>query len=372
MAGVYFHIPFCAQKCLYCDFYSVASVRHRPTYCDALLREWQLRREELNGAPLHTIYFGGGTPSILPVSDIARVLDALPLSHVTEITIEVNPDDITREYANALAGIGINRISMGVQSFDDGELRFLRRRHDAHQALKAFETLRNAGFGNISLDLMFALPGQTLLSWQHTITQTLALRPEHISCYSLMYEDGTLLSRLLREGKIKECDDALNEQMYRYLISTLKDNGYQHYEISNFSLPGSHSRHNSSYWDGTPYLGLGTGAHSFDGNCRRYNPSNVALYTQTLQSGRSAYEEEHLTEADRYNEFIMTRLRTARGIDLDLLSHSFQESYIEHFLCQATPLLRSGRLKRPDASTITLSEEGLMLCDSVMRDLFWV
>lgn len=372
MAGIYFHIPFCAQKCIYCDFYSVASVRHRATYCDALLHEWRLRRDELGKEPIRTVYFGGGTPSILPVGDIARLLDALPLSHVTEITVEVNPDDITQDYAKSLAYTGVNRISMGVQSFDDGELRFLRRRHDARQALNAFESLRNAGFNNISLDLMFALPVQTMQTWQCTIAQTLTLRPEHISCYSLMYEEGTLLSRLLHEGKIQECDDALNEQMYRYLISTLKANGYQHYEISNFSLPDRHSRHNSSYWNGTPYLGLGAGAHSFDGKCRRYNPSDVALYTQTLQSGNVAYEEETLTEADRYNEFIMTRLRTARGISLDALRRDFPDDYFEYFLRQAEPLFHRGSLRQSDSTTITLSEDGLMLSDSVMRDLFRV
>lgn len=319
-AHLYIHTPFCRSKCLYCDFYSVPGRQIAwGRFVDALLAEAQERREELPSSP-DTIYIGGGTPSLMPLREVERMLDGVREifgNGAEETTIELNPDDVTAEYVNSLVDYGVNRFSMGVQSFNDDVLRFLRRRHNAEQALKAAQLLIEGG-RNVSLDLIFGLPGQSLRQWERDVATAVELRPSHISCYALMLEEGTPLTRMVENGEVEVPDQELSALMYEHLRQALGKAGYEHYEISNYALPGYHSRHNSAYWTGAPYLGLGPGAHSYDGSMmRRFNPADKEGYMKRYADGIGGYRpvEEVLGVEDLAHEYLLTRLRTARGMN---------------------------------------------------------
>lgn len=306
MAGLYIHIPYCRAKCSYCDFYSGPLRLFDPqTYFQAIDRELQARRGEVG--EFQTVYIGGGTPSAVDPRYLAPYLTMA----AGERTVEVNPDDVTPELAAGLLRAGANRISMGVQSLVDSELKAIGRRHDAATARRAFDTLRSAGFTNISLDLIYGLPGQSLDSWRRSLSELLGWGPEHLSAYILSYEEGTLITSRLNSGKISEATDELIEQMYNHLCKTTADAGFAHYEISNFARPGMEARHNSSYWNLTPYLGLGPGAHSFDGHVRRENPANLKAYLAAPETFARIEEE---TDNNRFNDRLITALRTAEGI----------------------------------------------------------
>ena len=311
MAGLYVHIPFCRHKCAYCDFYSGPLRGFAPQeYAAALSRELEARTL----APEYqTVYIGGGTPSTMPPQLLAPFF-ALSAG---ERTIEVNPEDVSPRAAELWLSAGANRVSMGVQSLIDSELSAVGRRHSAAQAIEAFHTLRRAGFSNISLDLIYGLPGQTLRSWHQSLEGLLELAPEHLSAYSLSYEPGTLLHTRLMTGKIQETDEDEVVRMYHALCSLTRGAGFEHYEISNFARPGFHSRHNSAYWDSTPDLGLGPGAHSFDGALRSFNPPNLPAY---MNNPAGAFQTDPETATERHNDVIMTALRTARGLNPGLLT----------------------------------------------------
>lgn len=312
MAGLYVHIPYCRAKCAYCDFYSgPLKPFEETTYFAALERELAARRGEVGA--FGTVYVGGGTPSAVNPARLAPLLALAP----GERTVEVNPEDVTPAYAEALLRAGANRVSMGVQSLVDGELAAVGRRHTAARAREAFANLRAAGFDNISLDLIYGLPGQTLESWCYSLGETLALRPEHLSAYLLGYEEGTLLTARMKAGRIKEASEELAARMYGELCDTMRAAGFEHYEISNFARPGNYARHNSAYWDMTPYLGLGPGAHSFDGTVRRANPANLKAY---LADPAVAAVVEEETDDNRFNDLLITALRTARGIDPEVFN----------------------------------------------------
>lgn len=369
MAGIYIHIPFCQSKCIYCDFFSVVSAKYRTDYIDTVIKEYHLRKSELGGEPIGTIYVGGGTPSVLPTDDLARILDAVDdLTSLEEITVEVNPDDITPEYAAKLRRAGFNRVSMGVQTFDDNTLRLLRRRHTAEKAIEAFRLLRDSGFDNISLDLIFALPSQTSIELSSDLRQIIALRPEHISCYGLMWEEGTLLHRLKLRGELRETDEDTYIKMYNTVCHTLAQSGYEHYEVSNFALPGRRAVHNSNYWNGTPYLGLGAGAHSFDGKVRRFNPDNLKLYVDSLSAGATAYTEEQESDDERLSDYLMTRLRTADGIDADNLENTFGAMRRMEFEREALHHINSGTMARL-GTRWRISEKGWLTSDAIITDL---
>jgi oxygen-independent coproporphyrinogen-3 oxidase len=290
MAGLYIHIPFCASKCIYCDFYSLAGSSHDTgQYVDALVAELKLRHREL-AEPLRTLYVGGGTPSLLPLGQFARLVDAVgrvaPLDSVEEFTVEVNPDDVTAGYIAGLKELGVNRISMGVQSFDDRDLRFINRRHTARQAIEAVRAIRQAGVHNVSIDLIYGIPGQTLDSWSRTVDQAVALGVEHISAYSLMYEQGTRLWVMRQTGKVAEVDDDTCVAMYDLLVSRLHLAGYGHYEISNFALPGYCSRHNSSYWDLTPLSRARSGCPQLRWPCASLQPAPPQVLLAQLARGQ--------------------------------------------------------------------------------------
>jgi len=376
MAGVYVHIPFCASRCSYCDFYSTLLLSEvGEAYVDAVIAEAALRRGELHDAAIKTLYLGGGTPSQLPASLLNRLIaglrQVLHLSDVEEFTVEANPDDVTPGWCGAVRSLGVNRVSMGVQSFENKILRLIGRRHTARQAVEAVGNLRDAGIENISIDLIFGLPGQTVATWTHSVRQEIALKPQHISAYGLTYEEGTRLWRQRERGEVVEVPEEQCLEMYRILVDELQAAGYEHYEISNFALPGFHSRHNSSYWDGTPYLGLGAAAHSYDGYIRRFNPHDLRQYISKVMSGQVVCEQEELTCWERYDECVMLGLRTARGVDADRLRQDFGDQAWQHFTREAARHIAAGHLSRVGDNRYVLTREGIMLSDTVIRDLMW-
>jgi oxygen-independent coproporphyrinogen-3 oxidase len=360
MAGLYIHIPFCHSKCYYCDFYSTPNRAAVTQVVDTIIAEAEARKAEI-AEPFKTVYIGGGTPSILPIEDLQRLLHLpLDLSQVIETTIEVNPEDVTLDRAEQWRNIGVNRISMGIQSFDDDQLKAIGRRHTAQDALAAVDNLRRAGIQNISCDLIYGLPGQSVESWHKSLTQLLELGLPHFSAYCLSYEPGTRLYASRQAGKVQEADDVTITQMYEVLMMEAQRFGYLHYEISNFCKPDCHSRHNSSYWDDTPYLGLGASAHSFDGKVRRFNPSNIQKYIATIPS----FEVEDESLIDRTNDLIITGLRTSQGLDVNRIS----DLYRAEVLAAAKPYLATGQLMRR-ADRLIIPEKTWLIADAIMRDL---
>lgn len=376
MAGLYIHIPFCASRCIYCGFYSTTLPQLQDRYVEAVCREMEFRRER----DLSTIYLGGGTPSQLSAENLRKIFLYINKVYVTdfkeaedgsemEITMECNPDDITPEFCETLRTLPVNRISMGAQTFSASRLRFLRRRHTADEVRTAVKLLRSIGIGNISVDLMFGFPHETLEEWKSDIRECLALNVEHISAYSLMYEEGTPLYKMLVEGKIKEIDEELSLQMYETLINMLTAAGFEHYEISNFAKPSFRSRHNSSYWHGTPYIGIGAAAHSFDTVSRRWNVADIKTYIESIERGEQPYEREVLDTDTRYNETVMTGLRTCEGVDLKYISDSFGAKYGRHLLSNAQKNISLGNLIVED-NRLRLTRKGIYTSDGITAELF--
>ena len=374
MAGIYIHIPFCKQRCNYCAFYSSTLYNIKEDYADAVCKELEMRKDYADGEEIKTIYFGGGTPSTLPMELLKKICDTIYAGYTVcdnaEVTIECNPDDLTVEFLAKLRSLPFNRISMGVQSFDDAQLKRLGRRHNADKARQAVRNARAAGYDNISIDLMFALPGSTAEEWEQTIDEALSLRPEHISAYNLMYEDDTPLHRALQRGDFEELSEEENVEQFQMLISKMKEAGYRHYEISNFAKPGYESRHNSSYWNDTAYIGCGAAAHSYDGNSREWNITDIKEYIKGMASGARNYEIEHLTEEERYNDTILTRLRTADGIPFKWMKEKFSERLNRYMRTAAQKHIECGNLKKTD-KTLSLTEKGIFISDSVIRDLIF-
>lgn len=376
MAGIYLHIPFCKRRCIYCDFFSTTENDKKSTYVQALSKELELRKAYLDGEIIDTIYFGGGTPSQLEGKDFIQLFETIykiyTVNPEAEITIEANPDDLTPEYIAMLRTLPFNRLSMGIQTFKEDTLRLLHRRHTAAQAQQAYQHCREAGFQNISIDLMYGLPGETLEDWQKDLQTALQMHPEHISAYHLIYEEGTPLWNLKEAHQVEETDeDLLSVSLFKELIHTLKSNGYEHYEISNFCLPGFHSRHNSSYWTGKKYLGCGPSAHSYDGTSRQWNVASLSQYIQGIQKGTPYQEKEELDLYTRYNDFIITRLRTAHGIPTHILKETFGETLFDYCMRMASPHLKQGFLTL-DNHVMKLTEKGIFISDGIMSDLLWV
>lgn len=369
MAGIYIHVPFCKSRCAYCDFYSTTLAETlRDDYVRALCEELDERRNYLCGQPVKTLYFGGGTPSRLRHSDFLQIFRTIDkvygMENLDEITLEVNPDDLTEAYVEMLRTLPFNRISMGIQTFDDAALRLLRRRHNAEQAIQAVKRLRQAGFRNISIDLIYGLPSETDGQWRHDLEQAIRLDVEHISAYHLTYEEGTSLHRLLQQRRIRPVDEETSLRFFSMLMDALHAAGYEHYEISNFCKPGYYSRHNSSYWQGVPYLGCGPSAHSYNGKEREWNASSLTGYLRHRTS-----ETELLDSTTRYNEYVMTSLRTAKGISLIHLENSFGKHRRDYCLAMAKPYLDSCRLER-EADNLRLTREGIFISDTIISDLF--
>lgn len=369
-AGLYIHVPYCHAKCAYCDFYSTPRQESADSYVDALIAEARLRCSELVN-PVTTLYIGGGTPSSLGgdrlVSLVSRLGETIDLCRLEEFTVEVNPEDVDRELVEAMLSAGVNRVSMGVQSLVDDELAGVGRRHSASEALHAAELLASA-FENFSLDLIFGLPGQTLESLDYSLERLMETGAPHLSAYLLSYEPGTCLYARLMAGKVVETDEEMAEAMYSLVDSRLTSAGYIHYEISNYAFPGRESRHNSAYWNGTPYLGLGPSAHSFDGDTRRYNPADVKTYIESLQAGYTCCEVDEETIENKFNDYLITRLRTSAGLSLTDLSHR-PYGYLADRLLEPVRRLQSAGLLEVDGDRITIPKSGWLASDAILRDL---
>lgn len=385
MSSVYIHVPFCKSRCIYCDFYSTTDVRKRSRYVECLKHELEMRRSYLPfDEEVSSIYFGGGTPSQLSPAMLSSVLETVHrlfrVSSDVEITVEMNPDDVTGDYVHELCAMNVNRVSMGVQTFNDSRLAFLHRRHSSLQACNAVKLCQDAGLSNISIDLIYGFPDETIADWNSDISEAVNLGVPHISAYSLMYEEGTALTRMLDEGKLSQLDDEISLEMFRALMSRLHDAGFIHYEISNFSLPGFHSCHNSGYWTGVKYLGIGASAHSYDGFSRQWNPASLDRYMLAVEAGKIEYEREELSLSMKYDERVMTSLRTCDGIDLDALSRDFGNERLEYCLKSAEKHLADGSLEllqdykpvlRKDVSSkvLRLTTRGIFVSDGIMSDL---
>ena len=372
MAGLYIHIPFCRSRCVYCAFYSTTGMEQRQRYVDAVCREMDMRLLPHPAADdIETVYLGGGTPSQLTAGQLRQLFDHLATrtaaSVPQEVTIEVNPDDVTAELAELLAELPVNRVSMGAQTFDDNRLRFLRRRHNAAQVAQAVGRLRRAGIGNISVDVMYGFPGESLDDWMRDVEAAIALDVEHLSAYCLTVEEGTALHGLVQARKVTLPDEELERQMYYNLIERLTTAGYEHYEISNFARRGFRSRHNSSYWSDTTYIGLGAAAHSYDGATRRWNAADIRQYMDAIEQGRQPCEVETIDDDTHYNDRITTALRTSDGLDLGTLS----ERHRRYCLKESRRLLDDGLL-RQDGQRLILTRKGLFVSDYVMASLIFV
>lgn len=377
MAGLYIHIPFCASRCIYCGFYSTTSLKWRQRYVDAVCREIETHPFPLpEGMGIDTIYLGGGTPSQLAIPQLEQLFlyinKVYPLTThhsplTPEITIEMNPDDVTPEYAAVLQQLGINRVSMGAQTFDDERLRFLHRRHTSSQVPQAVKILRDAGIQNISIDLMYGFPNETLKDWERDIDAALALGVKHISAYCLMIEEGTPLWKLTIENGEWRIDEELERQMYEQLIDKLTTAGYEHYEISNFAKPGYRSLHNSSYWQDIPYIGLGAAAHSYDGKRRSWNVSDIKQYIEGIEQGERPCEYEDIDDDTHYNDRITTALRTSDGLDLSTLSDRHRRFCMK----EAQKFIDDGLLRIVD-NHLALTRKGLFVSDYIMSSLMMV
>lgn len=374
MAGIYIHIPFCKSRCIYCGFYSTTLLDLRKKYINAVCREMELRKNYIH-EPFSTIYLGGGTPSLLDEAELTKLFlyinNVYDVDRNAEITMECNPDDITPEFTNMLSRLPINRVSMGAQTFADSRLRLLHRRHNSDEVKHAVKLLREAGIKNISIDLMFGFPDESLSQWKEDISAALALNIEHISAYSLMYEEDTPLWKMLDTGKVKEIDEELSLTMFKELVCQLTDAGYEHYEISNFARPGYRSRHNSSYWHQVPYIGLGAAAHSFDLNSRQWNVADLRLYIEEINNGIIPMEREELDNDTTFNDIITTALRTSDGIDLNAMETRLGKRYRNTLISAAGKHLEQGLLEiRHDR--LRLTSEGIFISDMVMSDLMIV
>lgn len=344
-------------------------------YVSALCRELELRKSYLDNEPVETIYFGGGTPSQLSKENFEKIFETIEreynLGNCEEITLEANPNDLTPEYIKMLSSLPFNRISIGIQTFNEQTLRLLKRRHTAEQAISAVKECRMAGFQNISIDLMYGLPGETPESWKADLEQAVSLNVEHISAYHLIYEEGTPLYEMLQKHKVEEVDEESSVDFFALMIDRLTKAGFQHYEISNFCKPDMYSLHNSSYWTGKKYLGCGPSAHSFNGSTRQWNVSSLDKYIAGIEKGIPDFEIEALDVTTRYNDFVITSLRTMWGLSLNRLEEEFGTEFKQYCLENAQTYLDSGKLEIRD-NTLFLSKEGIFISDGIMSDLLWV
>ena len=395
MAGVYIHIPFCNSKCAYCGFYSLPSLKLKDRFLEALKAEIVERKDYLQRGPhcgldpqsptlkgnhdmppINTIYFGGGTPSLLSIKEISELLhlikETYPIAENAEITLEANPDTLSLEYLESLRQRGVNRLSIGIQSFFDNDLKYLSRRHDSHHARQCIDWAKQAGFNNISIDLIYGLPTSNAEQWNRNLDLFFALNIPHLSAYALTLEPNAILTKQIELGKVHPVneEDALRD--YDILCQRAKENGYLHYEISNFCRRGMHSKHNASYWFGTPYLGFGPSAHSFDGTSRQWNVSSVERYCVRVPEPVEGpfYEKEILSLEQQYDEYVMLRLRTHWGIDLKWLKLEMGERFSTYCEQHAQPLIAQGRLSQT-REFLYLTDQQMLFADGVAEELFW-
>jgi len=375
MAGIYIHIPYCKKACHYCNFHFSVSLKNKNDFIAALLKEISLQRNYMQQELINTIYFGGGTPSLLETADLLQILDQLynsfDIDPQAEITLEANPDDIS---AGSLAGwkkAGINRLSIGIQSFFEKDLLWMNRAHNARQAKNCIVLAHGAGFYNLSIDLIYGTPGLTDKNWEENLTTALGFDIPHMSCYALTVEPGTALQKMITQHKKEPVDPEKQARHFILLMDRLQQAGYEQYEISNFARPGYRSQHNSSYWEGKKYLGLGPSAHSFDGVSRQWNIANNALYIQSLFQNTLPFEKERLTSVQRLNEYIMTSLRTQQGLDLMQVEKNFGLAVRQQLHKNSQKYLSGQRMLAND-HWLQLTREGKLFADGIAADLFFL
>lgn len=372
MAGIYIHVPFCKTRCIYCDFYTRTDISPKQEYISALCKEIALRKNYLSGEKIKTIYFGGGTPSQLSEKDFSvifkSIYDNFEVVPDAEITMEANPDDLTPHYVEMLIRHPFNRLSIGIQSFDDKELAFLKRRHSSEKAKEAVTLCKSKEFNNISIDLMYGLPGQTMEIWQKNLNEAIGLDIQHISSYHLIYEQGTWLYRLFKLGEVNAVDEDVSVEMFSIMIDKLASAGFEHYEISNFARNGLYSNHNSSYWLGEKYLGLGPAAHSFNGENRSWNIASISRYIKGINTGYPDIETEYIDEDTSYNDFILTGMRTMWGVDLNKLERRFGEQMKTYCLKNVRKYIDTDYVTIVD-NVMKLTRKGIFISDGIMSDL---
>jgi oxygen-independent coproporphyrinogen III oxidase len=372
MAGIYIHIPFCMKLCSYCDFYHIITQTENTNFIDALIKEAAIRKEYLGNEVISTIYIGGGTPSVLSIEEINTILSKIrnlyKIDENSEITIELNPDDIDKNYLHGLKDSGVNRISLGIQSWRDSDLKLMNRRHNAAQAAAALEETLKAGFSNISIDLIYGIPGMTSADWSSNLDISFSYDIKHLSAYHLTIEPGTVFGKMKEKGLLSEIDEEESGAQFHLLIDKASAAGFVHYEISNFGRPGFFSIHNSNYWKQISYLGLGPSAHSFNGYSRQWNVRDVKKYIKAVNSGSLLFESEELDKRIRFNEYIMTSLRTMWGIDLDYVERTFDKEGYDYVVNLSGKLIDYGLMKQEN-KTLVLTNQGKMISDNIISEL---
>ncbi|NLU93932.1 radical SAM family heme chaperone HemW [Chitinophaga sp. Ak27] len=373
MSGIYLHIPFCKQACYYCNFHFSTVLSGKEAMVNSLLEEISLQKDYLGQEPVHTIYFGGGTPSLLDAVQLQALLAKLratfPVAADAEITLEANPDDLTANKLTMLKEIGINRLSIGIQSFHEADLVWMNRAHNSQQAQDCIRLAREIGFENLTIDLIYGGPTLGDEGWEQNVQQAIALGIPHLSCYALTVEPGTALDHFIKKKKMAPTDPDKAARHFEMLMQWLEAAGYEHYEISNFALPGWHSRHNSSYWQGKSYLGLGPSAHSFNGISRQWNIANNALYIKSIAAGKVPFEMESLSTSMQFNEYIMTALRTSAGCHLEWVAEKFGADLVNHLITNSQSFIAIGRMERI-GDTLRLTKAGRLFADGIAGDLF--
>ena len=371
MAGIYIHIPFCKKLCFYCDFYHVVSPDDNSSFIDALLKEASLRKDYLGEDSVSTIYLGGGTPSVFSIKDLGTILNHVKkLFRVTEdceITIELNPDDVNEAYLEGLKNLNINRISLGIQSWRDADLKLLNRRHDSARAVTALKETLNAGFKNVTIDLIYGIPGMSLKDWESNLDFTFSFDIMHLSAYHLTFEPGTVFGKMLEKGDISEIDEDDSAAQFNLLIEKAESEGFIQYEISNFGKPGYFSIHNSNYWKQVNYLGLGPSAHSFNGYTRQWNVRDLKGYIKSVNAGKSFFESEELDIKKRFNEYIMTSLRTMWGIDLEYIEGMFEKEGYD-YVVNLSGKFRNYGLMKLEKNSLVLTNQGKLISDNIISE----
>lgn len=374
-AMLYLHFPFCRRACSYCDFHFSVNHREMDEVMEAMIMEMEIRKDELPAKILDSIYFGGGTPSLMNEKQLHRLFEAIArlfqIAPDAEITLEANPDDLTQEKLKLLRATPVNRLSIGVQSFSDQHLQLMNRAHTAAMALQSIHDAAEAGFTNLTMDLIYGVPGMTIEEWRSNLETAFALPVNHLSCYHLTIEKKTLLNKMVSDGKMVPVHEDESLRQFELLMDLAEAHDFDHYEISNFARKGYYSRHNRAYWNGTPYLGIGPSAHSFNGNERRWNVSSNAAYIASLKRNELPSQGEVLTPQNHYNEYIMTGLRTSTGVDRETILERFGEAVLQDFLIQSSRWMEGGELLQ-EGSHYFLSRRGKLLADRIAAGFFLV
>lgn len=373
MTGIYIHIPFCKQKCHYCNFFSLASVKKKDDFLKALISEIRIRKDYAGSVPVKTIYFGGGTPSLFSTQEIDLILTEISqnfnVEASAEITIEANPDDLEKPFFHDLKKTIVNRLSIGVQSFRENDLNYLHRVHSSQQAERSIKLAQDSGFENLSIDLIYGIPTLSEEGWIENIQQFLSYKIPHLSAYGLTVEPKTALDLFIRKGKMKRVEDTKIARHFEILANALKKTGFQHYEISNYCIDSYYSKHNTNYWKGGNYIGLGPSAHSYNGTSRQWNVSNLTLYINGMNNKSSEFEQEILTTEQKYNEYVMVSLRTMWGVDEKHIKLNFGTAYLKYFQNGVYDFISSGRVKMDDG-IYTLTDKGKLFADGITSELF--